>query len=110
MVRGETGGEEVEDSQCGELECGRGTSTGCFMCKEISRLVFDRLVIRYRGTAHRRNSKKRGETKDGLDSISGGSAWKHLEGEEQTLMSSDKATQRGLFSSGSRHLPLKLQL
>lgn len=59
---------------------------------------------------HIGGTARKGETKDGLDSISGGSVWKHLEGEEQTLMSSDKATQRGLFSSGSRHLPLKLQL
>lgn len=65
MVRGETGGSTARrrGRGCSVRRTGiwRGTSTGCFMCKEISRLGFDRFVIRYRGIAHRRNSKKRGD-------------------------------------------------
>lgn len=35
---------------------------------------------------HIGGTARKGETKDGLDSISGGSAWKHLEREEQTTL------------------------
>lgn len=52
----------------------------------------------------------KGETEDWLASVSGGSAWKQLQREDQALAHPRKAAQRAPRLTGSRPPPLTLQI
>lgn len=52
----------------------------------------------------------KGETEDWLASVSGGSAWKQLQREDQTLAHPRKAAQRGPSSHRKQASPLTLQI